>query len=362
MFATITAPVVDVEAAPAAVGRPARRRRGPGLTPYLYLAPAVLLLALWVYKPLVETFQLSFVDWNLVPTSPATFVGLQNYADVLALPEMHQALVNTAVYTGAFLVLSIGLPLGFALVARRVHGRAKSVYQALIFVPFLITPIATCAVWRWLFAADSGAITRAASSAGVELGDVFRDENLAIWAIIVTTTPRTRFRPSAARVCSARTAAPSTAPPIERRDDVLVFSTPPLEQDVEVTGPIKLVLYAATDGPDTDFTATLVDVHPRGAAINICEGIIRARYRESMEHPTLIEPDRVYEYTVDLWETSNVFKAGHQIRLEISSSNFPRFARNLNTGGDLATETEIRVAQPDGLPRRRSGRRIWCCR
>ncbi len=131
---------------------------------------------------------------------------------------------------------------------------------------------------------------------------------------------------------------------IERRDDVLVFSTPPLEQDVEVTGPIKLVLYAATDGPDTDFSATLIDVHPRGAAINICEGIIRARYRESMENPTLIEPNRVYEYTVDLWETSNVFKAGHQIRLEVSSSNFPRFARNLNTGGELATETEIWVA------------------
>ncbi|MEA2593778.1 MAG: uncharacterized protein QOF01_247, partial [Thermomicrobiales bacterium] len=131
---------------------------------------------------------------------------------------------------------------------------------------------------------------------------------------------------------------------IERRDDVLVFSTPPLEQDVEVTGPVQLVLYAATDGPDTDFTATLVDVHPRGAAINICEGIVRARYRESMETTALIEPNRVYQYTVSLWETSNVFKAGHQIRLEISSSNFPRFARNLNTGGDLATETDIRVA------------------
>ncbi|MEA2526575.1 MAG: uncharacterized protein QOF73_3802, partial [Thermomicrobiales bacterium] len=131
---------------------------------------------------------------------------------------------------------------------------------------------------------------------------------------------------------------------VERRDDVLVFSTPPLEQDVEVTGPVQLVLYAATDGPDTDFTATLVDVHPRGAAINICEGIVRARYRESMETTALIEPNRVYQYTVSLWETSNVFKAGHQIRLEISSSNFPRFARNLNTGGDLATETDIRVA------------------
>lgn len=131
---------------------------------------------------------------------------------------------------------------------------------------------------------------------------------------------------------------------IERRDDVLVFTTPPLETDVEVTGPVKLVLHAATDGVDTDFTATLVDVYPRGQAINICEGIVRARFRESLESPSPIEPDRVYEYSVDLWETSNVFKAGHAIRLEVSSSNFPRFNRNLNTGGELATETELRVA------------------
>lgn len=131
---------------------------------------------------------------------------------------------------------------------------------------------------------------------------------------------------------------------LQRRDDVLVYSTPPLDQDVEITGPINLVLHAATDCVDTDFTATLIDVHPDGKAINICEGIIRARYRDSMESPTLLEPGRHYAYQVDLWETSNLFRAGHQIRVEISSSNFPRFARNLNTGGELATETEMRTA------------------
>jgi putative CocE/NonD family hydrolase len=131
---------------------------------------------------------------------------------------------------------------------------------------------------------------------------------------------------------------------VERRDDVLVYTTPTLTEDVEVTGPVKLVLYAETDALDTDFTATLCDVHPRGKSINICEGIIRARYRESMEHTTLIEPNTVYEYTVDLWETSNVFKAGHQIRLEISSSNFPRFARNLNTGADVSADAEVKTA------------------
>ncbi|MBX3071047.1 MAG: CocE/NonD family hydrolase [Thermomicrobiales bacterium] len=131
---------------------------------------------------------------------------------------------------------------------------------------------------------------------------------------------------------------------LEQRDDILVYSTPPLERDTEVTGPIKLMLYASTDCVDTDFSGTLIDVHPDGKAINLCEGIARARYRESLESPTLIEPGQTYQYTIDLWETSNLFKAGHQIRVEISSSNFPRFARNLNTGGDIASETEMRVA------------------
>ena len=133
--------------------------------------------------------------------------------------------------------------------------------------------------------------------------------------------------------------------PLERRDDVLVYSTPPLEEDVEVTGPIELTLYAASSAPDTDFTATLVDVHPRGAAIHICEGIVRARFRESYENPTPIKPGKVCEYKIVLWETSNLFKAGHRIRLEISSSNFPRFDRNLNTGNDSATDIEMRLAQ-----------------
>jgi putative CocE/NonD family hydrolase len=132
---------------------------------------------------------------------------------------------------------------------------------------------------------------------------------------------------------------------VERRDDVLVYSTPPLEQAVEVTGPIQLTLYAASDALDADFTAALIDVHPRGAAIIICDGIVRARFRDSYEDPTLIEPGQVYQYNITLWETSNLFKAGHRIRLEISSSNFPRFDRNLNTGNDAATDEEIRLAQ-----------------
>jgi putative CocE/NonD family hydrolase len=133
--------------------------------------------------------------------------------------------------------------------------------------------------------------------------------------------------------------------PVERRDDVLVYSTPPLEQGVEVTGPVEVVLYATTSAVDTDFTAALVDVHPNGQAILITQGIVRARFRGSLEHPTPVEPGRVHEYRIVLWETSNVFAAGHRIRVEISSSNFPQFDRNLNSGEDLATGTNVVVAR-----------------
>ena len=131
---------------------------------------------------------------------------------------------------------------------------------------------------------------------------------------------------------------------IEARSDVLVYSTPVLERDVEVTGPITVTLWAATSATDTDFTAKLVDVCEDGCARNLTDGIIRARYRESMSEPSLVEPGRAYRYTIDLWATSNVFKAGHKIRLEVSSSNFPRFDRNTNTGGVIAADTELKPA------------------
>ena len=131
---------------------------------------------------------------------------------------------------------------------------------------------------------------------------------------------------------------------IEARSDVLVYSTPVLERDVEVTGPITVTLWAATSATDTDFTAKLVDVCEDGCARNLTDGIIRARYRESMSEPSLVEPGRAYCYTIDLWATSNVFKAGHKIRLEVSSSNFPRFDRNTNTGGVIAADTELKPA------------------
>jgi len=127
---------------------------------------------------------------------------------------------------------------------------------------------------------------------------------------------------------------------VEERDDVLCYTTPPLEQPVEVTGPIELVLYVSSSARDTDFTGKLVDVHPDGRAENLTDGILRARYRHSLSSPVLMEPGRIYELRVDLGGTSNVFLAGHRIRLEVSSSNFPRFNRNSNTGGTIASESE----------------------
>jgi len=128
---------------------------------------------------------------------------------------------------------------------------------------------------------------------------------------------------------------------IEARQDVLVYTSEALPEPIEVTGPVKMVLFASSTTPDTDFTAKLVDVYPDGRAINLCEGIIRARYRNSDTDPSLIEPQQIYRYEIDLWVTSNVFLPDHRIRLEISSSNFPRFDRNPNSGKQFGTDTEL---------------------
>jgi putative CocE/NonD family hydrolase len=132
---------------------------------------------------------------------------------------------------------------------------------------------------------------------------------------------------------------------VERRSDVLVYSTAPLGRDLTVVGPVKVRLHASSSARDTDFTAKLVDVAPDGTAINLADGIVRARYRESSTRPTLLEPGRVYGFDIDLGSTANTFVRGHRIRVEIASANFPWYDRNLNTGGDLARETKMQVAE-----------------
>jgi hypothetical protein len=126
---------------------------------------------------------------------------------------------------------------------------------------------------------------------------------------------------------------------VEKRRDVLVYSSPVLDKDLEVTGPVKAILWVSTSAPDTDFTVKLVDVAPGGFATNLTDGILRLRYREGLDKAVMAKPGEVYRISVDAGVTSNVFRAGHRIRIEISSSNFPRFDRNPNTGGSLASET-----------------------
>jgi putative CocE/NonD family hydrolase len=145
--------------------------------------------------------------------------------------------------------------------------------------------------------------------------------------------------------------------PVERRDDVLVYSTEPLQEDLEVTGPVQAHLYASSSATDTDWTVKLVDVLPEAAAINVFDGIIRGRFREpaavrtglpapgQYEHPKLMDPGKVYEFTVEVGVTSIVFKKGHRLRIEVSSSNFPHYDRNLNNGGQLGVDPKIVVAR-----------------
>ena len=132
---------------------------------------------------------------------------------------------------------------------------------------------------------------------------------------------------------------------LEEREDILVYSTPPLDKTIEITGPITVTLFAASTAKDTDFTAKLVDLRPDGYAQNLQDGIIRARFRTSAAEPSFITPGKVYCFEIDLWSTSHVVQVGHSIRLEISSSNFPRFDRNPNTGAGLGVNSNMIEAQ-----------------
>lgn len=138
---------------------------------------------------------------------------------------------------------------------------------------------------------------------------------------------------------------------LEARDDVLVYTTDPLEREIEVIGPVETVLYAASSALDTDFVVRICDVYPDGRSIFLTEGIIRARYRNSLEGESseLLEPNEIAEYRIRCYPMANVFRRGHRIRVDVTSSSFPRFARNLNTGGDVATETRMEVAHQSVL-------------
>ena len=135
------------------------------------------------------------------------------------------------------------------------------------------------------------------------------------------------------------------------RPDVISFQTDPLSQDVEITGPIEVKLYVGSDALDTDFTAKLLDIYPPsddypdGYHLNLCDSILRTRYRNSWTKPEMMTPGEIYPITIELTPTSNLFKAGHRIRVDISSSNFPRFDINPNTGEPIGKHTKTQPAQ-----------------
>jgi len=148
--------------------------------------------------------------------------------------------------------------------------------------------------------------------------------------------------------CISEDAAPAGAydqAGVENRQDVLVYTSDELDGDLEVTGPITATLFVSSSVKDTDFTVKLVDVHPDGTTYNVQDSILRARYREGFGKQVFMQPDGVYRLNIDLHATGNVFLKGHRIRLQVSSSNFPRFVRNLNTGGNNYDETEYVVAE-----------------
>jgi putative CocE/NonD family hydrolase len=138
--------------------------------------------------------------------------------------------------------------------------------------------------------------------------------------------------------------------PLSARNDILVFQTDPLEKDVEVTGEICVKLWASSSAVDTDFTAKLIDVYPPssddpgGCDLNIGDGILRARFRESLKYEKLMTPGTIYPLTIKLYPTSNIFQKGHRIRVDISSSNFPRFDLNPNTGEPLGDHRRMVTA------------------
>ena len=151
--------------------------------------------------------------------------------------------------------------------------------------------------------------------------------------------------PFVTEASSAQVGGPDDYRPVERRDDVLVYTTPPLEQDIEISGPLSAKLWAASSAPDTDFAAMLLDVYPDGMAVRLNDGIIRASFRESLEKPAPLVPGKAYEYAIDCWATSMLIRKGHRIRVHIVSSEFPKFDRNLNTGHRLGMDVEMRTAE-----------------
>lgn len=168
------------------VRRPLRLDR---FVPYLYLLPAFASVVFWVYRPLLQTFQLSLYEWNLMPNSPKTYVGFRNFERIFALPEFGLAVKNTLIYIGGVLPLSLLIPLFIAIYTEQLGGRSKNIYRTLIFLPMIMAPVVVAAIWRWIFHPTNGIVNHhLVSTLGFsEPIRFFTDINIAIWAITFIT-------------------------------------------------------------------------------------------------------------------------------------------------------------------------------
>ncbi|HEY4203080.1 MAG TPA: sugar ABC transporter permease [Devosiaceae bacterium] len=155
--------------------------------PWLYLAPTLIILAVWIYIPLVQEFQISFVRWNMLPTAPQVFVGLDNYRQLIALPEMQRALINTVIYIAGLFPLSVFIPLGIAIFTQNLDGKLRNFYRAIIFVPMIIAPVVAGIVWRWLLAQDHGLINQFLTGLGLGPVGFLEDPNWAMPTLIWIT-------------------------------------------------------------------------------------------------------------------------------------------------------------------------------
>ena len=164
-----------------------RRMTQSHWAPWLYLAPALLTLVVWIYWPLVDALRLSFYQWNMLPTSPQTFVGWENYVRIFALPKFWQALRNTGIYILGLLPLAVLAPLAIAIYTHDLPQRSRNIYRAIIFVPMIIAPVVAAAVWRWLLAPGYGLLNQMLKGLGLNPVKFLSDPNIAIWTVILIT-------------------------------------------------------------------------------------------------------------------------------------------------------------------------------
>ena len=163
------------------------RLRLRAVEPWFYLAPALAVLVVWTYLPLLQAFELSFYQWNMLPRSQPRFVGFDNYANLLTLPDMRQAVINTILYTLGLLPLSVGVPLAVALLTARLSGRLRNLYRSLIFVPMIVAPIVAAIIWRWLLNEDHGLVNTWLQAIGFDAIGFLRDPDVALWTLVWIT-------------------------------------------------------------------------------------------------------------------------------------------------------------------------------